>query len=534
MSEFDYVIVGAGSAGCVLASRLTEDGRATVLLLEAGPPDNRTEIGIPAAFSKLFRTDVDWAYRTEPEPGLHGRGIYWPRGRTLGGSSSINAMIYMRGHPADYDGWERLGNEGWSWEDVLPYFKRSEHNERGADEFHGVGGPLNVADLRSVHPVVRAMVESGKRIGLPERHDFNRDEIEGIGVNQVTQKDGRRWSAASAYLKPALRRSNLEVVTNALAHRVVFEGRRATGVEYVEGLAVRKVARARREVILAGGAVNSPHLLLLSGVGPAEHLKRFGIGVVLDLPGVGENLQDHLATAVQYLMKQPISMLNASSRRALLEFLTRRRGLLTSNIAEGNGFLRTRPDLDLPDVQLVFAAALYSAEATAEDHGFAMGAILLQPRSRGRIELRSPHPAYPPAIIANYLSDPGGEDLRTLVEGLKICRRICQGEPLDIYRGEELMPGAAVQTDEELGEYIREYAATLYHPVGTCKMGHDRMAVVDDELRVHGLEGLRVIDASVMPVVPRGNTNAPTIMIGEKGADLVRASAGRPAAAVPA
>ncbi len=527
LSEYDFIIVGAGSAGCVLANRLTANGRFKVLLLEAGPPDSRREIPVPAAFSKLFHTEVDWDYRTEPEPGLHGRGVYWPRGKTLGGSSAINAMIYMRGHPADYDGWEKLGNEGWGWDDVLPYFKRSENNERGADQYHGVGGPLNVADLRHVHPVVRAIVESGKALGMPERHDFNAGgDIEGIGVNQVTQRGGRRWSAASAYLKPALPRPNLTVVTRALAERIVFEGRRAAGVQFIENGLTRQTVRARREVILAGGAVNSPQLLLLSGVGPGEHLRSTGIEVVADLPGVGRNLQDHLAAAVMYRMTRPISMLNATSQRALVDFIARGRGMLTSNVAEGNAFLKTDPSLPAPDLQLVFAAALYNPEQDAPtEHGFAIGAILLQPRSAGWIELRSPHPTYPPGIHASYLSDPEGEDLRRLVEGVKLCRKIAQGRPLDTYRGDELLPGPEHEAD--LGDYVREHAATLYHPVGTCKMGSDPLAVVDDQLRVHGFERLRVADASIMPAVPRGNTNAPVIMVGEKASDMVLEAADR-------
>lgn len=527
MNEYDFIIVGAGSAGCVLANRLTADGRWKVLLLEAGPPDTRREIGVPAAFGKLFHTEVDWDYRTEPEPGLHGRGVYWPRGKTLGGSSAINAMIYMRGHPADYDGWEKLGNEGWSWDEVLPYFKRSENNERGADEFHGAGGPLNVADLRHVHPVVRAIVESGKALGLPEKGDFNAGaDIEGIGVNQVTQRGGKRWSAAAGYLKPAISRSNLTVVTRALAERIVFEGRRAIGVQFIEQGITRQTARARREVILAGGAVNSPQLLLLSGVGPAEHLRSVGVEVVADLPGVGRNLQDHLAAAAMYRLTRPISMLNASGSRALVDFVARGRGMLTSNVAEGNGFFKSDPSLPAPDLQLVFAAVLYNPEqGDPVEHGFGIGAILLQPRSVGWIELRSPHPAYPPGIHANYLSDPEGEDLGRLVEGVKMCRKLAQGRPLDFYRGDELLPGP--DREVNLGEYVREFAATLYHPVGTCKMGGDAEAVVDDELRVHGFEGLRVADASVMPTVPRGNTNAPAIMIGEKASDLVLEMAGR-------
>jgi choline dehydrogenase len=523
---FDYIVVGAGSAGCVLANRLSADPRCSVLLLEAGPPDTRREIAIPAAFAQLFRSEVDWAYRTEPEPELNGRGAYWPRGKTLGGSSSINAMIYMRGNPADYDGWEKLGNEGWAWADVLPYFKRAENNERGADEYHGTGGPLHVADLRFVHPVVRALIASGRELGWPENRDFNGATQDGIGAVQVTQRRGRRWSAADAYLRPALTRPNLTVETTALAEKVLFEGRRATGVQYLMGWSTREVAGARREVILAGGAVNSPHLLMLSGVGPAEHLRDRGVEVLLDLPGVGGNLQDHLAVGVAYRLTRPISLLNAGSRGSILRFLANGTGMLTSVVAEGTAFVRTGAELTAPDIQFAMAAVLYGAEGPAPtEHGFTVGPMLLTPRSRGRIRLRSPHPTYPAAIHANYLSDPDGEDLARLIAGLRLGRQLARGRPLDPYRGDEILPGAEVTTDARLVEHVREHSGTLYHPVGTCAMGSDRLAVVDDQLRVHGLEGLRVVDASVMPTVPRGNTNAPTIMIAEKASDLITGAA---------
>ena len=530
MSEYDFVIVGAGSAGCVLAARLSEDPGTRVLLLEAGPPDKRTEIQIPAAFGKLFHTEVDWDYKTAPEPGMGGREMFWPRGKTLGGSSSTNAMIYMRGHPADYDGWEKLGNEGWSWQDVLPYFKRSENNQRGADEYHGVGGPLDVSDLRYVHPVTRAVIEAGVQdFGWPENHDFNGASQDGIGINQVTQRNGRRWSAASAFLKPALKRPNLTVITEALAHRVVLENGRAVGVEFSTNGAAARVERAGREVILSAGAVNSPQLLMLSGIGPAAQLKATGIEVKADLPGVGQDLQDHLAVGVQWTLTTPISLLNAGSKRSLVDFLLRGRGMLASNVAEGNGFLRTDPALPAPDLQLVFAPVIYDPEAEAAgivpEHGFAIGAILLQPQSRGEIQLASNRPGDPPSIRPRYLTDSEGKDIAVLIEGAKLCRRLGEGKALDPYRKEEVLPGPQVRTDAEIEAAIRERAATLYHPTSSCRMGSDRMAVVDDQLRVHGVAGLRVADASVMPRVPRGNTNAPTIMIGEKAADLIRGRA---------
>jgi len=440
-------------------------------------------------------------------------------------------MMYMRGSPLDYQGWEKLGNEGWSWEDVLPAFKRSENNERGADAHHGIGGPLNVADLRYVHPLTRAFIQAGKEIGWPYNPDFNGATQDGIGLTQVNQKGGRRWSAADAYLRPAMARPNLKVETAAQAEKIVFEQRRATGVQYLTRGLMRVTARAQREVILAAGAINSPQLLLLSGVGPVDHLRSVGVQTVHELPGVGHNLQDHLGVGIQYSMTRPESLLNASSPRSLIQFLAFGRGMLTSNVAEATAFVRTSSDLAAPDIQFVFAAALYNAEAPpSTEHGYSLGPMLLTPDSRGRIELRSPHPTYPAAIYAGYLSDAPGHDLRRLVATVKLARKLAQAQALDAFRGKEILPGPGVESDEELAEYVRQSAVTIYHPVGTCKMGSDRMAVVDDELRVHGVEGLRVIDASVMPVIPRGNTNAPTIMIGEKGADLVLAASRRPAA----
>jgi choline dehydrogenase len=521
---YDYIVVGAGSAGCVLAARLSEDRGTRVLLLEAGPPDARREIRIPAAFSKLFLTDVDWQFYTEPEPKLMDREVYWPRGKTLGGSSSINAMIYMRGNPVDYDEWERLGNEGWSWEEVLPYFKKAERNERGGSELHGAGGPLNVADMRYVNPLTAAFLAAAGSCGLPPNQDFNGERQEGVGLPQVTQKNGARFSVADAYLKPARSRRNLEVVTGALAGKVLFEDGRAAGVEFQVGAKGWRQERAAREVILSAGAVNSPQLLMLSGVGPASELSAQGIPLVHDLPGVGRNLQDHLAVGMQYESRQPISLLRADSQRELVRFLLRRRGMLTSPVMEATGFVRSRTELPAPDLQLAFGPALYSGDPklVLTGHGFSIGVFLLRPKSVGEIRLRSADPLAPPAIHANYLSDPGGEDLRTVVWGLKLMRRIAMSPPFDPYRGIELLPGPSVQDDAGWEAHVRTLGTTIYHPVGTCKMGSDRMAVVDDQLRVHGVRGLRVVDASIMPLVVRGNTNAPTVMIAEKAADLIR------------
>lgn len=521
---FDYVIIGAGSAGCVLANRLSEDPSVRVLLLEAGGPDRKQEIHIPAAFAKLFKTPYDWAYETEPQPHLGNRRLFWPRGKMLGGSSSMNAMMYIRGHRADYDGWRDQGNQGWGFAEVLPYFKKSEHEERGASEYHGVDGPLNVADLRTVNPLTRAFLEASAEIGLPRTDDFNGPQQEGMSLTQVNQKQGKRHSAATAYLKPALNRPNLKVITQAQATRILFEGKRAVGVAYQQDGKAEQ-ARATREVILAGGAINSPQLLLLSGIGPAEQLISLGIQVVHHLPGVGQNLHDHLLAISAFHCTQPVTLASAEKLSHILSFLLLKNGPLTSNVGEAAGFLKTRPTLPAPDLEMIFAPVYFIEHGFGNPpgHGFSIGAILIQPESRGQITLRSPDPLAPPAIQPNYLSTPA--DVKTLVEGMKLARRIAQASAFAPYRGEEVMPGPNAQTDEAIAEQIRQHAETLYHPVGTCKMGSDPLAVVDGELRVRGVEGLRVVDASVMPTIPRGHTNAPTIMIAEKAADLIRQSA---------
>jgi len=526
---FDYVIVGAGSAGCVVASRLSEDASVRVLLLEAGGPDTRREIRIPAAFSKLFRSEYDWAYFTEPQPHLNNRRLYWPRGKVLGGSSSINAMIYIRGHASDYDGWAALGNPGWSFADVLPSFKKAEDNQRGASEYHGAGGPLAVSDLRSPNVLSRAFVEAGVELGFARNPDFNGAGQEGFGFYQVTQKRGARHSAADAYLKPALARPNLTVRTGAHATQVLFEGTRAVGVAYLrDGHA--EEARAGREVILCGGTVNSPQLLLLSGVGPAGQLRSLGIPVVADLRGVGENLQDHLEIVVGHQCTQPVSLDRAETLGNLLQYVLFRRGPLTSNVAESGGFVKTRPDqvgifvpdLPAPDLQYMFGPVYYLDHGFTRPQGYGFGlvAVLLRPQSRGRITLRSTDPLAHPAIHANYLSSDA--DLAVLVAGVKLGRRLFAAKPFDPYRGPEARPGAQVQTDAEIADHIRRHAETIYHPVGTCKMGADSLAVVDAQLRVHGIDGLRVVDASVMPVLIGGNTNAATLMVAEKAATLIR------------
>jgi choline dehydrogenase len=521
---FDYVIVGAGSAGCALANRLSEDPQVRVLVLEAGGPDRKQEIQIPAAFAKLFKTSFDWAYETEPQAHLGNRRLYWPRGKMLGGSSSMNAMMYIRGHRHDYDAWRDQGNPGWGFAEVLPYFRRLENEERGASEFHGVGGPLNIADLRTVNPLTRAFLAGAQEIGIPATIDFNGLQQEGVGLTQVTQKRGKRHSTAVAYLKPALSRANLEVTTWAQATRILFEGGRAVGLAYLHDGKTEQV-RAKREVILAGGAINSPQLLLLSGVGSAEQLSPMGIKVIRDLPGVGQNLQDHLVAIAAFQCTQPITLASAERLSNIMKFLLFKDGPLTSNIAEAAGFVKSRSTLPAPDLELIFAPVYFIDHGFGNPpgHGFTIGAVLLQPESRGQITLGSPDPLAPPLIQPNYLSTPS--DATTLVDGVKLARRIAQASAFATYRGEEIIPGPSAQSDEAIAEQVRHYAQTLYHPVGTCKMGSDPLAVVDEELRVRGVEGLRVVDASVIPTVPRGHTNAPTVMIAEKAADLIRQGA---------
>jgi choline dehydrogenase len=521
-SEYDYIIVGAGSAGCVLAARLTEDLHTRVLLLEAGRPARAREIAIPAAFSRLFKTAVDWNYATEPEPQLHNRRLYWPRGKVLGGSSAINAMIYIRGNALDFDDWEYLGNPGWSYASVLPHFKKSEHHEHGASKFHGASGPLCVSDLRYVNPLTRAFLAGAQEQGMAANPDFNAAAQDGVGLYQVTQKNGRRHSAADAFLQPATQRPNLTVLTNALTTHVTLEKQRATGVAYFQdGTPLQ--ARATREVLLCGGAINSPQLLLLSGIGPAEELQRVGIAPIHALPGVGKNLQDHPMVSVGYLCKQPVSLRDAPSLPNLLRYLLTHRGPLASNVAEAGLFHRTRPNLRVPDLQLLFGPAYYRNHGfdTHPEHCFGFGPTLITPQSRGEIVLRSNDPLAPPAIRANYFCAP--DDLRVLVEGVKLCRAIAHSKPFAPFRGEELHPGPAARSDADLEEFVRAEAQTLYHPAGSCKMGNDSMAVVDSQLRVRGIAALRVVDASIMPRVTAGNTNAPTLMIAEKAADFIRA-----------
>jgi choline dehydrogenase len=518
---YDYIIVGAGSAGCVLAHRLTEEGTTRVLLLEAGKRDRPLTLHMPAAFSTFFKSRYDWGYETVPQPHLQHRRLYWPRGKVLGGSSAINAMIYTRGHPSDYDHWQALGNPGWSFADVLPYFKKAEHQARGASAYHGVGGPLHIADLRYTNPLSHAFIAAGVECGLRPNDDFNGPVQEGVGWFQVTQQGGKRHSAATAYLKPVRHRRNLTIRTCARVGRVLFEGRRAVGVLILEHGRPQRLYAAS-EVLLCAGTVNSPQTLLLSGIGGADQLRRLGLAVVMDLPGVGQNLQDHLTAAVACASTKPVTMTNAGTARHLLRYLLCHHGPLTSNIAEAGAFIKTNPAGPAPDLQLFFAPAYYLNHGflRPEGHGFTVVVALLRPESRGSITLASSDPYDPPLIHPEYLGK--AADLQTLLTGLKLCRRFIHTAAFEPFRGPEISPGAAVQGAAALIEAIRNTAETCYHPVGTCTMGQDPGAVVDPSLRVHGVEGLRVVDASIMPTIVSGTTNAPTIMIAEKAADMIK------------
>lgn len=528
--HWDYVVVGAGTAGCVLANRLTADGRTRVLLLEAGPRDTNPWIHIPLGYGKLFaRTDVNWAYESEPEEALNGRRVFTPRGKVLGGSSSINGLVYIRGQREDFDGW---GIPGWGFDDLLPYFKKSEDQGRGADAYHGVGGPIGVNDLPDRHEMCDAFIDAAQSLGVPRNPDFNGARQEGAGYYQATIRNGRRSSAATGYLRPAMKRSNLRVETRALATRIVFEGRRAAGVEYRQAGAKRS-ARAAREVIVAGGSINSPQLLQLSGVGPRELLERHGVPVVLDAPGVGEDLQDHFYVRTFWRCTRPITLNDdmASWTRQLgigLRYVLQRRGPLTVSAGYAAAFIRTRPESTRPDGQVYFInfSTAKRGGVLHPHSGFTLSLSQLQAESRGSVRIRDIDPAAPPAIRYNYLST--GNERRTMVEGLKFVRRLAAARPLADYVAGEFQPGPRVQSDADWLAYCRENGDTVFHPTSTCRMGEDARAVVDPALRVRGLAGLRVIDASILPAVVSGNTNAAVFALAEKGAELVRADANRP------
>ena len=527
--EYDYIIVGSGSAGSVLANRLSARPEIKVLLLEAGGSDNSFYVRMPAGIANLSGPRFNWGYETAPQAAMKGRRMYWPRGRLIGGSSSVNAMVYMRGQPADYDHWRQLGNAGWSYDDVLPYFKKAERNERLHDSFHGADGPLNVAERPYTNPLSHAFVEAAQQAGLPFNPDFNGALQLGCGLFQVTQKNGRRWSAASAYLHPVAARENLTIVTKAQATRVLIENGRAVGVEYARGRR-RHTARAAQEVVLAAGAINSPQLLLLSGIGPAEELRARGVSVVHDLPGVGKNLQDHLNVNIVQCAKRG-SALDGKNRGlapigVALEYLFYGTGPGTSNVAEAGAFAISALGAATPDIQYHFipAEVVNHARTPMDGDGVTVHACCLRPQSRGEIRLASTDPLQPPVMDPNYLA--ADYDLKVLIAGLRQGRDILAAQAFRPWLGEERLPGPAVQSNAELEDFIRATAETEYHPVGTCKMGSDPMAVVDEKLRVRGIERLRVIDASIMPAIVSGNTNAPVIMIAEKAAKMMLAAAG--------
>ena len=532
--EFDYVIIGAGTAGCVLANRLSEDGRASVLLLEAGGTDRRFWIQVPIGYGKAFYDErVNWKLETEPVAALDGRRIYWPRGKVLGGSGSINAMVFVRGHPRDFDDWEAAGNPGWGWRDVLPYFKALEHNESGGGDLRGTGGPLHVTDIsRSAHPICRHFIQAGVEAGLPRNEDFNGSSMEGVGLYQINTRGGLRMSTARAYLKPARRRTNLSVLTNALVTRIALEGRRAVGVTFRRGGGSQTV-RARREVILSAGAVASPVLLQVSGIGPGDVVTSLGVPLVHHNPAVGANLQDHLSLRNVY--RSTVPTLNGELRPLIgklvagLKYIPFRKGPLSLSVNQAGGFFRSRPDLDRPDVQLYFQPLSYTT-APARTRplmspdpfpGFLTSIAPCRPLSRGRITARSADPSVAPAIEPNAFAEP--RDLDVMVDGFRFLRRLAAQPALASVIAEEMIPGPQVETRDEIIAYARANASTVFHPCATCRMGPDDGGnVVSSTLAVHGTEGLRVVDASVFPNVTSGNTNAPVVMVAEKAADILR------------
>ena len=524
--DWDYVIVGAGSAGCVLANRLTANGKHRVLLLEAGGSDRHPYIWAPAGFLKTFRdARFNWCFETEPGEGVDGRAIHFPRGRVLGGSSAINGHLYVRGQAQDFDQWAQLGNRGWSYADVLPYFRRSEDRSTGEDNFHGSGGPQHVSDIHDRHPICEAFIDGAAELGLPTRHDYNGAHQEGVTYYQRTIRNGRRASAATSFLRPAMRRGNLKVVTHAMVLGLEIRGSRVTGLRYRHGDQTHTV-RPAHETILAAGAIGSPHLLQISGIGDPAHLQDIGIAVQHELPGVGASLQDHFAARVVNRVSQPVTLNERAHGPRLwweiAKWLVTGKGLLAFSPAHVAGFVRSRPELDLPDLQLVFTPASYSDGVTGtlqETPGMTAGFWQLRPESKGHVRARTPHAIDAPAIQPNYLTTE--TDRQAAIAGVRWCRALLETRAMAGYRAEETAPGSQADSDADILAHVRSTGATVYHAIGTCRMGSDPLAVVDDRLRLHGLDGLRVMDASVMPTMPSANTNAATLMIAEKGADLI-------------
>lgn len=525
MQSYDYIIIGAGSAGCVLANRLSENKKNTVLLLEAGGEDKDSNIHIPAGFPKTFKTPIDWHYTTTPQKQMNNREMYLPRGKVLGGTSSINAMIYIRGNPADYNNWAVLGNKGWSYAEVLPYFKKAERQEYFRNEYHGTEGPLNVMNRHYTNPLSEVFIEAGKEMGYAATDDFNGAQQEGFGMYQVTHLKGARCSTAVAYLHPVIKRPNLTAITDAFVERIVIENETATGVAFhYKGKTVQ--AKAAKEVLLCAGAYNSPQMLMLSGIGDGEALLKHGIEVQKHLPGVGKNLQDHLVYFAVFGSSYKHTLDSAERFpylvKNLANYFLRKKGPFTSNVGESGAFLKTNPYEAFPDMQIHFAPGYFvehGFQKLDKGGGYSIGGKVLVPKSKGTVSLVSANPTAQVAIDHNYLSD--DDDLQRSIAGYKICQQLGMTNAFKPYRTQLLFPKKLPQDDQAIADHIRATAETLYHPTSTCKMGQDEMAVVDAELRVHGIANLRVVDASIMPVITRGNTNAPTIMIAEKAADMI-------------